>query len=55
MSKLKISNHKFSSKILSKILNYFPPLLINLIKIVKNNSDFMNLKVVIKYSKINKN
>lgn len=55
MSKIKIRNHKFNSKILRKILNYFPPLLVNRIKIVENDSDFMNLKVVIKYSWLNKN
>ena len=55
MSKIKIRNHKFNSKILRKILNYFSSLLVNRIKIVENDSDFMNLKVVIKYSWLNKN
>ena len=36
-------------------MNFFPPLLINRIKIVENDSDFMNLKVKVKYSWLNKN
>ena len=36
-------------------MNFFPPLLINRIKIVENDSDFMNLKVEVKYSWLNKN
>jgi len=36
-------------------MNFFPPLLINRIKIVENDSDFTNLKVEVKYSWLNKN
>lgn len=36
-------------------MNFFPPLFINRIKIVENDSDFMNLKVEVKYSWLNKN
>ena len=55
MSKVKIANRKYSSKLLRKIMNFFPPLFINRIKIVENDSDFMNLKVEVKYSWLNKN
>ena len=55
MSKLKIVNRKYSSKLLRKVMNFFPPLLVNRIKIVENDSDFMNLKVEVKYSWLNKN
>ena len=36
-------------------MNFFPPLLVNRIKIVENDSDFTNLKVEVKYSWLNKN
>ena len=36
-------------------MNFFPPLLVNRIKIIENDSDFMNLKVEVKYSWLNKN
>ena len=55
MSKVKIANRKYSSKLLRKVMNFFPPLLVNRIKIVENDSDFMNLKVIVKYSWLNKN
>lgn len=55
MSKVKIANRKYSSKLLRKVMNFFPPLLVNRIKIVENDSDFMNLKVEVKYSWLNKN
>ena len=55
MSKVKVLNQKYSSKLLKKVMNFFPPLLINRIKIVENDSDFMNLKVEVKYSWLNKN
>ncbi|MFL2569388.1 MAG: DUF4442 domain-containing protein [Flavobacteriales bacterium] len=55
MSKVKIANQKYSSKLLRKVMNFFPPLLVNRIKIVENDSDFMNLKVIVKYSWLNKN
>ena len=55
MSKVKIANRKYSSKLLRKLMNFFPPLFINRIKIVENDSDFMNLKVEVKYSWLNKN
>ena len=55
MSKVKVRNQKYSSKLLRKVMNFFPPLLINRIKIVENDSDFMSLKVEVKYSWLNKN
>ena len=55
MSKVKVRNQKYSSKLLRKVMNFFPPLLINRIKIVENDSDFTNLKVEVKYSWLNKN
>ena len=55
MSKIKVRNQKYSSKLLRKVMNFFPPLLINRIKIVENDSDFMSLKVEVKYSWLNKN
>tara|TARA_B100000900_G_C20332872_1_gene614944 strand:+ start:242 stop:745 length:504 start_codon:yes stop_codon:yes gene_type:complete len=55
MSKVKLRNQKYSSKLLRKLMNFFPPLLINRIKIVENDSDFTNLKVEVKYSWLNKN
>ena len=55
MSKVKIANRKYSSKLLRKLMNFFPPLFINRIKIVENDSDFTNLKVEVKYSWLNKN
>ncbi|MBL6663770.1 MAG: YiiD C-terminal domain-containing protein [Flavobacteriales bacterium] len=55
MSKVKIGNRKYSSKLLRKVMNFFPPLLVNRIKIVENDSDFMNLKVKVNYSWLNKN
>lgn len=55
MSKVKIGNRKYSSKLLRKVMNFFPPLLVNRIKIIENDSDFMNLKVEVKYSWLNKN
>ena len=55
MSKVKVVNRKYSPKLLRKVMNFFPPLLVNRIKIVENDSDFMNLKVKVKYSWLNKN
>ena len=55
MSKVKVGNRKYSPKLLIKVMNFFPPLLVNRIKIVENDSDFMNLKVEVKYSWLNKN
>ena len=55
MFKVKIANRKYNSKLLRKVMNFFPPLLVNRIKIVENDSDFMNLKVEVKYSWLNKN
>ena len=55
MSKVKVRNQKYSSKLLRMVMNFFPPLLINRIKIVENDSDFMSLKVEVKYSWLNKN
>ena len=55
MSKVKVRNQKYSSKLLRKVMNFFPPLLVNRIKIVENDSDFMSLKVEVKYSWLNKN
>ena len=55
MSKVKIANRKYSSKLLRKVMNFFPPLLVNRIKIIENDSDFMNLNVEVKYSWLNKN
>ena len=55
MSKVKIANQQYSSPILKKIMNYFPPLLVNRVRIAEADSSFMNLKVEIKYSWLNKN
>ena len=55
MSKVKVGNRKYSPKLLRRVMNFFPPLLVNRIKIVENDSDFMNLKVEVKYSWLNKN
>ena len=55
MSKVKIADQRYSSKALRRIMNLFPPLLVNRIKIIENDSEFKNLIVEIKYSWLNKN
>jgi hypothetical protein len=55
MSKVKIANQRYSSKLLKRIMNLFPPLLVNRVRITEADSSFMNLKVEVKYSRLNKN
>ena len=55
MSKVKIANQRYSSKLLKRVMNLFPPLLVNRIRIAEADSLFMNLDVEVKYSWLNKN
>ena len=55
MSKVKVANQRYSSKLLKIVMNFFPPLLINRVKIEKVDDKFMNLQVGVKYSWLNKN
>ena len=55
MSKVKIANQRYSSKLLKRVMNLFPPLLVNRVRIAEADSQFMNLNVKIRYSWLNKN
>jgi len=55
MSKVKIANQRYSSKLLKRVMNLFPPLLVNRVRIAEADSQFMNLNVEIRYSWLNKN
>ena len=55
MSKVKIANQRYSSRLLKRVMNLFPPLLVNRIRIAEADSLFMNLDVEVKYSWLNKN
>ena len=55
MSKVKIANQRYSSKLLKRVMNLFPPLLVNRVRIAEADSQFMNLNVEVKYSWLNKN
>jgi len=55
MSKVKIANQRYSSRLLKRVMNLFPPLLVNRIRIAEADALFMNLDVEVKYSWLNKN
>ncbi len=55
MSNVRIPRRRYSSKMLKRAMNLFPPLLVNRIKIAEADEEFKNLRVTVKYSWLNKN